>query len=434
MGAASVLLSRGRPHLKSAGWSSAEYVFYPVLMFIATPVLVANLGLERYGLFMLVNSIAGLGGAATSGMGSATIKFVSANLERGDRGAAAAVVRATLLLALLGSALVAVLLALNANGLAQGVFARMGRHDEVVFAIFIAAAIITLMQIDAVFASALKGMENFSAAARLDMFFKLAVVASAMLISWLTGSVRAVLVSSCALLFMSAVTKGYAVGRLMGETVFLPKKDDRSSIRLVFSFAAWNSLIGIGGLLFVHADRIIIGSVLGASAVSYYTICTQLAQQVHALPAAAMSFLFPLMSRKSEAGDVAGIARVRRYGVRANILIAATLSLVLFLLGEPLLEVWMGRDFAIQAHSVFLWLVFAYFVLALNVAPHYLVLGTGHARYASVTSLVGGALGVIMAFLLVPSVGVVGAAQARLVMGVSTLANYYKLYRRPSGS
>src|SRR5262245_28049837 len=42
------LFARGRPYLGKAAWSTAEYVFYPLLMVAATPVLVASLGTEGF--------------------------------------------------------------------------------------------------------------------------------------------------------------------------------------------------------------------------------------------------------------------------------------------------------------------------------------------------------------------------------------------------
>jgi hypothetical protein len=89
----------------------------------------------------------------------------------------------------------------------------------------------------------------------------------------------------------------------------------------------------------------------------------------------------------------------------------------------------MGRDFAAESSHILLWLTLAYFVLSLNVAPYYLLLGHNEARYVSVTNLAGGGMGLIAAVILLPTLGVIGAAQARMVLGLATLANYWRLYR-----
>jgi hypothetical protein len=49
-------------------------------------------------------------------------------------------------------------------------------------------------------------------------------------------------------------------------------------------------------------------------------------------------------------------------------------------------------------------------------------------------------MGVLAAVILLPTLGVIGAAQARMVLGLTTLANYWRLYRpkaapvKPSGA
>ena len=46
------------------------------------------------------------------------------------------------------------------------------------------------------------------------------------------------------------------------------------------------------------ASRMLVGSLLGASSLTYYSIAAQLAMQVHAASAAGLSVIFPKISRK----------------------------------------------------------------------------------------------------------------------------------------
>jgi len=427
--AAAALLAQARPHVKSASWSTAEYLFYPLLMLAATPVLVGSLGTADFGLLMLTNAVAGIGSAGNLGMGAATIKFVSSAIGRQDRAGAVQVIRATLGLALFGTALVAGLIALAAPQLAAHVFEKMGEHGQVTVALMFAALNLVIMQVDGVYASGLRGLERFGTAARLEIGFKLTAVLTAMAVAWLTRDLVAVLVASGACLAASGLAKGWTLGRLLDASVLRVDLANRAMLRTVLGFGWWNWLSGIGGLLFVHADRLLIGALIGANAVGYYAVCTQLAQQVHALPAAAMAFLFPLISRKLHTDDHGSLTRLRNYGVTVNVAISLTLGIGMIVFGPTLLAWWMGRDFAAQSSHILLWLTLAYFVLSLNVAPYYLLLGHNEARYVSVANLAGGGMGLLAAVILLPTLGVIGAAQARMVLGLTTLANYWRLYR-----
>jgi len=423
------LLAQARPHLRNAGWSTAEYLFYPLLMFAATPVLVASLGTADFGLLMLTTAITGVGAAGSLGMGAATIKFVSGAMGRNDRVEALGVVRTTLALALAGTTLIAAIIAAGAPLLAVHVFERMGDSHHVTLALVATAINLVLAQADAVYACGLRGLERFSTAARLEIGFKSGTVLVSMAVAWLTHDLLFVLIATGLVLTASALAKGIALGRLLGGSVLAPSLADRERLRSVLGFGWWNWLAGLGALLFVHADRLLIGALVGAKAVGYYAVCTQLASQVHALPAAAMAFLFPLMSRRLQTDDAAALTRLRNYGVMVNLALSVALGLGMFVAGPTVLAWWMGAEFAAASGLVLLWLTLAYFVLSLNVAPYYLLLGHNEARYVSVANLAGGGMGILAAVILLPTLGVIGAAQARLVLGLTTLANYWRLYR-----
>lgn len=429
MRSAAALLTLAGPHLRNATWSTAEYLFYPLLMFVATPVLVASLGTADFGLLMLTTAITGVGAAGSLGMGAATIKFVSGAMGRNDRAGAAVVVRTTLTLALAGTTAVAVAIALAAPLLAVHVFDRMGESGHVTVALIAAAGNLVLMQVDAIYAAGLRGLEHFGKAARLEIGFRLATVLASMAAAVYAQALLPVLLATAVCLAASSLAKGVALGRLVGATVLRPSLGDRALLRTVLAFGGWNWLAGLGALFFVHADRLLIGALIGAHAVGYYAVCTQLASQVHALPAAAMAFLFPLMSRRLQTDERRALRRLRDYGVLVNVGMSLALGLAMALAGPALLAWWMGEAFAQASSIILLWLTLAYFVLSLNVVPYYLLLGNNEARYVSVANLAGGGMGILAAIVLLPTLGVIGAAQARLVLGLTTLANYWRLYR-----
>jgi O-antigen/teichoic acid export membrane protein len=174
---------------------------------------------------------------------------------------------------------------------------------------------------------------------------------------------------------------------------------------------------------------LIVGALLGAAPLAAYTICTQLAQQVHALPAAAMAFLFPMVSRRLGAGDAAGVLRARRASIGAALLIIAVLGALLAAGADPILRLWMGGAFADDYGRLFVWLVAAYALVALNVAPHFLLLGHGDARYLSLLGLAGGATSLLVMLYLIPAYGLLGAVAGKACYGVVLCYAYIRLSR-----
>jgi O-antigen/teichoic acid export membrane protein len=122
---------------------------------------------------------------------------------------------------------------------------------------------------------------------------------------------------------------------------------------------------------------------------------------------------------------------LRVYAVAFNVLISTVLAALLYVFAVPILTAWMGRTFAAEAGYVLHWLVIGFYLVSLNIAPHFLLLGGNGVRYVSITNVIGGLAGLAAAFVLLPVSGLLGAAQARLIMGTTTLANYWKLFNEP---
>src|SRR5262249_16637916 len=157
-------------------------------------------------------------------------------------------------------------------------------------------------------------------------------------------------------------------------------------------------------------------------------VCTQLTAQIHALPAAALGFLFPLMSRRTAAGAV-DHQRVVRAALAAGAALTALLAIGLLLFGDWFMRLWMGESFGRELGNLLPWLTCAYLLLGLGVAPHYLLLGQGEARFVSLNNFAGGVAASLGAAVLIPVLGLTGGAIARALYAPLVLASYVRLAR-----
>jgi O-antigen/teichoic acid export membrane protein len=154
----------------------------------------------------------------------------------------------------------------------------------------------------------------------------------------------------------------------------------------------------------------------------------QLARQVHSIPAAAMALIFPLASRKKESGTTDSVARLRNLSVLSTGLITTFLGTVMAIFGPTILALWMGEDFLAKTGNLLLWLVLPFFLLSLSIAPYYLLLGFGEARFVSINSIVSGTIGVLAAMVLIPRADLIGAALSRTFYAMTAMLTYVKLY------
>lgn len=416
--------------LVSPGWAVLEYGWYPLLLFIATPYFLHMLGTEKYGHWMMLTATVGFGGVLFAGTGAATVKEVSAGLGRGDDGHAERTVRSSLALAMLGgSALAAIVLAVFwfAGGT---LFDRMGDRDLVRLTGVAAAVLIWLEQIDNVFASALKGAEQFGRAARIEIASKTAQI----LIAAAAVTVRPELrVLYSALVFVACVrlfAKAGVARSFLRLGSLRPSFDHATGI---LHFAKWGWLQGIGSMLFGVADRMLVGAMLGATSLAYYSIASQLALQIHAISAAGLSVIFPKISRKLEGRGSFSLRRVAELTMAGNFVLSSALALALYLLGPRILTLWLGPDIAAASVGVLRFLVVAYWILALNVVPYYILLGMGRIRFVGLVTSASGVIAVVAMYLAVQQAGLIGAPVGRGVYAVLTTALLFPIVQHLYG-
>jgi O-antigen/teichoic acid export membrane protein len=411
---------------RNALWAIAEYFGYPLLMFAATPLFLHLLGSAVYGQWMLLLTFNGLGGLAGMGMGTAATREVAAHHGRGDLAGAAAAARSCLGVTLAASGTVAAVIALGATAAPSAWFAGMGDMADIRFIAFAGAAMIAMEQIDTVFAGTIRGVERYDVSARLELAAKLATVLASVAMAALARSLAPIVLVVLALMVMRTLAKARSASRLLGQGALWPQWN-RGHVRTAFAFGKWTWVQSIGAMLFATVDRLLVGSILGAVALAQYSVAVQLAQQVQTLPAAGAQVLLPRVSRLDSQG-----VSYRSMAIKVTVGVvglASACALALILLGERIMTLWVGTSIAVAVAGTLSLLAVGYALLAVNVVPHYVLLGAGRARFVALSNLLAGVVAVAVTWFLIPRMGLAGAATGRFFYAAVTSVNILAMLR-----
>jgi O-antigen/teichoic acid export membrane protein len=273
----------------------------------------------------------------------------------------------------------------------------------------------------------MKGAEQFGQAARVEIASKTTqiLVAALVLMPW--PGLWALYASLLVVALLRLLAKLIIARQLLGLTDLRPSLAGTGEI---LHFAKWGWLQGVGGILFGVADRMLVGSLLGAASLAYYSIASQLTMQIHAASAAGLSVIFPKISRKLEASDQFSLRDVTKLAMAGNFFVSSALAIALLLFGRALLIFWLGPAQAQPVIQVMPYLVFAYWLLALNVTPHYILLSLGRIRFVAMSNLVAGAVLILVISMIAETYGLVGVAVARTLYGMIILVNFIPLINR----
>ncbi len=399
---------------KSA-WSVAESLAFPFMMFISTPLFLLLLGQEQFGQWMLVLTFNALGGVAGLGMGVAVIKEVSASRGAGGVETAVSAVRNCLSVTMLAAGSLASVLAIAGWFFGPDLLGQSGDQDTIRFIFLAAAVIITFEQIDSIYASTLRGLERFDLSAILEVSAKAVFVGAALVTAWLTSDLKLVVLATLATSVARTLCKAIVVSRLFAGHRMTPIWQ-QTEVRRIFDFGKWSWWQAVASAAFATGDRFMIAGLIGADALARYTICLQLAQQIQIIPAAAAQRLFPAVSRK-----VAAMEPVHAFALKATLVfgfLSVAIALPLMLFAEPILTLWVGREIAQSSSDILILLAAAFALLAINSAPHFILLGLHDARGVALINIVAGLLTPVVTYVAIVEAGLLGPAAGRIFFGI----------------
>ncbi|OIQ97570.1 polysaccharide biosynthesis protein [mine drainage metagenome] len=406
-------------------WALLEYLCYPLIIFVATPYLLHTLGAENYGYWMLLNAIVSLGVVLNVGTSAATIKLISAGIGKQNNGDITHIVNSSLTIAIFGGGLLALIISIVFSLMGTGLFEKMSNHSLLLLTGLTAALLAWIEQIDNVFTSTIKGSEKFGLAAKIEIISKTLQILVAVLVVGFSGSMAAfyfsfVIVAVCRLFIKYLVVKKY-----LNISNF---KLGLNGVRETLIYAKWGWLQGLGSLLFGVADRFLVGSIMGATALTYYSVATQLAQQIHAISSAGLSVIFPKISRKIEGASSFSLRKIAHLAIMGNFFISSVLAISLFIFGHDILLIWLGTSIASTSSEILFYLTIGYWLLAMNVAPHFILLAIGRMKFVALSNVVAGIVSLTIMFILIGSNGLVGVGVARILYGIITLVNFLSLF------
>jgi O-antigen/teichoic acid export membrane protein len=386
----------------------------PVIVVATSPYFVHKLGLDLFGLWMLVNAVSGSYSVFNLGFGDATMKYVSAYLGRKDAEGAGRIMRASFTATCGIGTVIAAAVFFVAPWLAHSVFKiAPALHPIAIRAIQIGGLLLALRSVEYVLVAFIRAYERYEIAARITVVTKVVAIIAAVALVAAGFSILSILGTTLAATLASVVVLAISAKRLHPGLSLVPGID-RRSWRELAHFGGYTWLQNLSGVAFDQMDKLMIGSFLGTPAVAYYVLCLQLTQPIHMLASSAFNFVFPLFSHRRESGKHR-LDSAFRSAMMANIVLAAIVTLPLFFFSRTILRIWMGPAFAAHSFVLLSVLAVAFGALAINVVPYYTLLSVGRVRLVSLLSLFSGILTLVSMSVLVPRYQLIGAACSRFL-------------------
>jgi O-antigen/teichoic acid export membrane protein len=395
-------------------------------MLAVAPIVLRNLGVERYGVWAVATAAVSMGSIIASGFGDANIQHVATERTTGSSNDLLRVVRSTMGIHLILGAAMAILSWAVAPYMAGRLTPAGTEQSSCLWCLRIAGIMTFSRAVESVCISTQRAFERYGAAVRISVLARLLSLVAAAVLSTVNHSVVTIMGATAVLTGIGLYGQLIALKHLLRADTIAPFFDPDAT-KALFKFGIFSWLLAVSGVLFTQADKLIGGASLGAAAIVAYALCSQLAQPIYGLTSSTLHFLFPYLSGQRVSASAGELRRtvLVAFGVNLSLVLVGTTALLLF--GGRILQAWGGEAIARSGAPLLPLVAWGSALLGLNVTGTYAMLALGRVQTVTWLNLVAGATMLLLFWYQLPRYGMSGIADSRLVYGFITLLIYVPL-------
>ena len=418
--------NRSRRLILNSIYSLLAWLLPVTLGLVVTPFLLKRLGVEAYGVYLVILGF--IGYSFTFSLSRSVAKFVAEFKPSGDTRKINSAITAAFYISLAMGILGAVITALLAEWAVKDVLQISAEFQRpATLALMIGGASIPLIQVGQVFQNILQGSHRFGAVSVLTN------------LNWLflnTGNVLLVVngFGIDALLIWTVVVAGliavvsYGAAKRAEPEYGLSFSSSGEMIRPVAAYGASIFLYQIFGSLMLLFERAWVIRNFGAEVAAYYFVPMALAIFFHGFMASLTSATFPVINELLRDRD----RSIQLYRKLSKLLVSLT---VLFLLSvgfgaEAFLTVWIDSGFAAASFRLFIIHSFTFGSIVVMLGTWQLNEAHGAARLNALLAGVWACVTVSLMFVLADTWNAEGIAASRLIGVAVTLPVVFYAERR----
>jgi O-antigen/teichoic acid export membrane protein len=191
----------------------------------------------------------------------------------------------------------------------------------------------------------------------------------------------------------------------------------------VIKLSSWITVSNIIGPLFIYLDRFLIGAIISVSAITYYATPYEVITKLLLIPGALVGVLFPIFSA-TYIKDPAFSKSLFKRGIKFIFLLLYPIILIIISFAFEGMNLWVGADFANNSTFILQMLSFGVLVLSVAYVPFHFLQGIGRPDIPAIVNLVELPFYLLILWYALVNYGINGAAfvwTIRIIIDASLL-------------
>ncbi len=191
-------------------------------------------------------------------------------------------------------------------------------------------------------------------------------------------------------------------------------KFDFDALKPVLKFSAWITIANIIGPIILYSDRILLGILISASAITFYATPYEIVTKLLVIPSALSGVLFPIFSA-SFFTDPDSSKKILLRGIKFIFIIIFPLVFLIVTFSFEGMNIWLGANFAQQSGLVLQFLSIGILMNSLSLIPNNFFQGIGKPKIPTLINLAELPFYLLVMYLSIKFNGIKGAAIAYML-------------------
>jgi O-antigen/teichoic acid export membrane protein len=405
--------SKSLRFVQNLRWNLLGQIGILVINFCATPYLVRSMGLEIYGLYVLLHAVSSYLLLLTLASGSTAAKYIAEFKAAGSISGVHQTIVYSGLIHVFGPLLGAGLIWAGAGYCVELFHIPASLAPVAIFVLRCAALGSIFNSFNQLAGSLFQGFQKFKWQNYLALLYG-AILPLGVVLAFLSGfglKAAAVWYVVCSFL-ICALSWLYAASLLRQLPLDIGGHDLNFKRFVLFSLGLWTGQLT--SVFLTQADRAFIARTLPLSDLTLYAVPVNLLQRLQIIPSLIAHTLLPMASEIREESNEE-LSRMYLKTLRLSLWIVLPILTLLFLLLPQFLSLWIGAEFVGRSIGPARLLIIAQIFYLLNYLPGSLAVARGKAWYYAYASMAQLVLTVAAWIWLIPRYQLLGVAFGALL-------------------
>ncbi len=389
--------------------------FAPLLVAIAAvPLVIAELGLERFGVLTLIWAVLGYFNLFDFGVGQALTKLLAERRETETGQVLAPLVWTGMSLLLLMGLIAAVILWFLTPWLVLSLL-KIPEHlkEEVITSFYWLCLGLPIVITTAGLRGILEAYQEFKKINLVRIPLGVLIFIAPLLVLPFSSSlvvIMWVLLAGRLLAWLFYLKYSFQTMPALMHKVDLAKEH----LRPLITFGGWMTVSGVIGPVMVYFDRFVIGAVVSMAAVAYYVTPHEVVSKLWIFPSALVGVLFPALAA-SLVNQRSRVAGLLDRGQTLTFFCLLPIIIMVYMFAEEGLAMWLSDEFAEKSFLVLRLLIVGVFINCMAAVPSSLIKAAGRPDLNAKLHLVELPFYLIALWYTTVHLGIVGAAWVWLI-------------------